>query len=207
MWKQEREPFVQAAKRTPVDLQEWAVGLMERHNRRSHLAPQLSPATQELLRSSDSPPYGSASQTPTTATGEVPISSDDVRSQLVSPREQVVNTINGIRSPTKNVNVSLGKSVGAPFHPGLGRLNTTSSIPQPQQVSSPHPLERAASASAATFTHTIPIRPAPPAGPLPPPPPRKDVINDPRDSRRQQSYPPQQGYPPQQNNGYGYANY
>ena len=48
---------MQAAKRTPVDLQDWAVGLMERDNRKSHLAPQLSPATQELLRSTDSPTY------------------------------------------------------------------------------------------------------------------------------------------------------
>ncbi|KAL8392688.1 hypothetical protein RB595_002764 [Gaeumannomyces hyphopodioides] len=49
----DRDPFVQAAKRTPVDLREWAFGLMERDNRKSHLAPQLSPATQDLLRTSD----------------------------------------------------------------------------------------------------------------------------------------------------------
>lgn len=30
---------------------------MERDNRKSHLAPELSPATQELLRSTDSPSY------------------------------------------------------------------------------------------------------------------------------------------------------
>ncbi|CAI4212274.1 unnamed protein product [Parascedosporium putredinis] len=53
----DKDPFVQAAKRTPVDLQEWAVGLMEKDNRKSHLAPQLSPATQELLRSTDSPTF------------------------------------------------------------------------------------------------------------------------------------------------------
>jgi len=33
------------------------VGLMEKDNRKSHLAPQLSPATQELLRSTDSPTF------------------------------------------------------------------------------------------------------------------------------------------------------
>ncbi|KAK4214722.1 kinase-like domain-containing protein [Rhypophila decipiens] len=58
----DRDPFVQAAKRTPVDLREWACGLMDREQRKSHLAPQLSPATQELLRGSDSP-----TQTPTQA--------------------------------------------------------------------------------------------------------------------------------------------
>lgn len=35
----DHDHFVQAAKRTPVDLQEWAVGLMDRHNRKSYLAP------------------------------------------------------------------------------------------------------------------------------------------------------------------------
>lgn len=48
--------FVQAAKRTPVDLREWAVGLMERDNRKSHLGPQPSPSTQDFLRPNDSPP-------------------------------------------------------------------------------------------------------------------------------------------------------
>lgn len=41
---------------------------MDRDNRKSHLAPQLSPATQDLLRSSDSPTF--ATQTPTS--GELP---------------------------------------------------------------------------------------------------------------------------------------
>ncbi|KAM0568736.1 hypothetical protein ACHAP9_002435 [Verticillium nonalfalfae] len=37
----DRDPFVQAAKRTPVNLRDWAVSMMERDNRKSHLAPQL----------------------------------------------------------------------------------------------------------------------------------------------------------------------
>ncbi|TKA61937.1 hypothetical protein B0A49_10956, partial [Cryomyces minteri] len=49
----ESDPFLQAAKRTPVDLETWAVTMMERHNRKSHLAPQLSPATKALLRGQD----------------------------------------------------------------------------------------------------------------------------------------------------------
>ncbi|KAK4109449.1 kinase-like protein [Canariomyces notabilis] len=68
----DRDPFVQAAKRTPVDLREWACGLMDRDNRKSHLTPQLSPATRDLLRSSDSPTYltqtdMATQQTPTSA--------------------------------------------------------------------------------------------------------------------------------------------
>ncbi|KAL1310468.1 hypothetical protein AAFC00_000761 [Neodothiora populina] len=47
----EHDAFLQAAKRTPVDLEAWAVSMMERHNRKSHLAfPQMSPASKALLR-------------------------------------------------------------------------------------------------------------------------------------------------------------
>lgn len=92
----DQDPFLQAAKRTPVDLEAWAVSLMEKHNRKSHLAPQLSPGAKALLRgdhdgSADGKtprtarqdPYGqqrggSVAATPTTATrrrdeGEIPI--------------------------------------------------------------------------------------------------------------------------------------
>ena len=65
------DPFLQAAKRTPVDLEQWAVGMMERHNRRSHLTPLLSPTTQALLRGEETP----ASATSTSTIGEIPISS------------------------------------------------------------------------------------------------------------------------------------
>ena len=49
------DPFLQAAKRTPVDLEQWAVSLMERHNRKSHLVGPLSPNTVALLRGEDTP--------------------------------------------------------------------------------------------------------------------------------------------------------
>jgi len=138
----EREPFVQAAKRTLVDLQEWAVGLMERNNRKSHLAPTLSPVSQELLRVEDSPTgdYQDMSQTPTS--GDIPIGGADIRSTIISPREQIINTINGARTP--KVNGSVGRA-------GLAGSNN------------------------ATFSYPLPMRPAPPGGPLPPPPvPRKE---------------------------------
>lgn len=61
---------------------------MERDNRKSHLAPQLSPATQELLRSQDSPTYPTATmvdplQTPTS--GEIPIAGG--AGIIMSPRD------------------------------------------------------------------------------------------------------------------------
>ncbi|KAL9054148.1 MAG: hypothetical protein Q9162_004331 [Coniocarpon cinnabarinum] len=37
----ESDEFLLAAKRTPVDLQAWAVSMMERHNRKSHLLPDF----------------------------------------------------------------------------------------------------------------------------------------------------------------------
>jgi mitogen-activated protein kinase kinase len=72
------DPFLQAAKRTPVNLEQWAVSMMERHNRRSHLAPQLSPATQAMLRGEDTPSHPSslgATSDKTPTVGEIPISS------------------------------------------------------------------------------------------------------------------------------------
>lgn len=44
------DPFLLAAKRTPVDLEAWAVSMMERHNRKSHLAPQASPPISSTAR-------------------------------------------------------------------------------------------------------------------------------------------------------------
>ena len=68
-----------------MDLRDWAVGLMEKDNRKSHLAPQLSPATKELLRSTDSPTFlqgpDGLLQTPTS--GEIPIGG----AGIVSPRD------------------------------------------------------------------------------------------------------------------------
>lgn len=49
----EADPFLQAAKRTPVDLRQWAVSMMEKQNRKSHLVPPLSPSSKALLRSDD----------------------------------------------------------------------------------------------------------------------------------------------------------
>ncbi|KAI0387187.1 kinase-like protein [Hypomontagnella monticulosa] len=187
----DRDPFVQAAKRTPVDLREWAVGMMERDNRKSHLVPQLSPATRDLLRSSDSPTFatdGNAAYTPTS--GEIPIAG-----AIVSPRDQG-NSQN--RSPTRNGMGSLGRAAGAAVHPGLGpRAATSGSIPKiaPADLSQPPSANLGA-------TFTLPVRPAPPGGPLPPPPPRKETPDELRRENRRQAT-----FGPPSNNGYGSAGY
>ncbi|KAB8576213.1 hypothetical protein FH972_025741 [Carpinus fangiana] len=45
----DNDAFLQAAKRTPVDLEAWAVQMMNQSKRRSHLEPQISPASREAL--------------------------------------------------------------------------------------------------------------------------------------------------------------
>lgn len=150
---------------------------MDRDNRKSHLAPQLSPATQELLRSSDSPTFlTQTEQTPTS--GEIPIMGN-----LVSPRDQSGSV--STRSPTRGP--VAGRPGGSNVHPGLGsRVVTTNSIPRyGQQVSaqdrSPVP---SGSQSAGRPMFSLPMRPAPPGAPLPPPPSRRQQPID--DLRREE---------------------
>ncbi|KAG0645896.1 Dual specificity kinase FUZ7 [Hyphodiscus hymeniophilus] len=194
----EREPFVQAAKRTPVDLKEWAVGLMVADNRKSHLAPQLSPATQQLLRTGESPTVGAGTSyssnspdysLPTPTSGDIPIGGGDIRSAITSPQ---YNESSSTRSPIKNGSVSLGRASGAQYHPGLPpRVTTTNSIPRLTTLNAPEPTGPS-SANASTFsTTTLPMRPAPPAGPLPPPPvPKKEPsdLDAKKESRRQATF-------------------
>ncbi|KAF2119351.1 MAP kinase [Lophiotrema nucula] len=60
----DHDAFLQAAKRTPVDLEAWAVSMLEHNKRKSHLAPSApSPAVREKLRER-SPPK-TADRTPT----------------------------------------------------------------------------------------------------------------------------------------------
>lgn len=66
------DPFLQAAKRTPVDLQQWAVSLMEKQNRKSHLGPPLSPSTKALLRGDDVPEVAALPPSRTTSAGPMP---------------------------------------------------------------------------------------------------------------------------------------
>ncbi|KAL2206046.1 kinase-like protein [Sarocladium strictum] len=173
----DRDPFVQAAKRTPVDLREWAVGMMERDNRKSHLAPQLSPSTQELLRSGDSPifpPHHEDRSIQTPTSGEIPIAGTG----FMSPAEPLGH---GNRSPTRN---GSGRTPITP-HPGLGqRSNTATSIPKASGYGN-NTVPTPSSANAATFS--LPVRPAPPGGPLPPPPPRKETPDESRREHRRQA--------------------
>lgn len=189
---------MQAAKRTPVDLRAWAVGLMERDNRKSHLAPQLSPTTQDLLKSSETPNDGNNAYTPTS--GEIPIAG-----AIASPRDYHTHSQN--RSPTRNGghsvhsshggHGSIGRAAGSNVHPGMGqRAATAGTIPKASTPDLTHP------SSGSTATFSLPVRPAPPGGPLPPAPPRKSTPDDPRRENRRQAFVPANGsygnmaYPP-----------
>lgn len=90
----DHDAFVQAAKRTPVDLQEWAVSMMDRHNRKSYLAP---PAPAALNRD------GSYSATTTTQSVGSPDSTFPQNLPAVSPLARP-NTASGQRY----VNQTLG---------------------------------------------------------------------------------------------------
>lgn len=163
--------FLAAAKRTPVDLHEWAIQMMERHNRKSHLAPQLSPSTQALLRGETAASPGiqsSASTTSKTPTsGDIPIVEDyrtqDAIPDIVAPQVDLNGT--GMYQPQS---VSFDRSGFPP--------RSSSNFAQP----SSRPRESDALKSSSRFppressgfaSTTLPIRSAgPPSSTLPQPP-------------------------------------
>lgn len=172
---QDQDAFLQAAKRTPVDLEDWAVQMMERHNRKSHLAPQLSPSTQGLLRgdSISSPSKESAaSKTPTS--GEIPIAGDGVKHSPASEQPAVSRVypaeVNGAglhSAPTSNFERQVFPPRTSSTFPRDSRLRDQE-VHAPPTFSQPRPKENEA--------FNLPIRPAPPpSGPLPPPPPASSL--------------------------------
>ena len=163
--------------------------MLERDNRKSHLAPQLSPATRALLRSEDSPLGLSNPQDyslPTPTSGDIPIGGGDVRSAMASPDYTP-------RSTVKNGSQSLSRATGqeSSRHPGIARVSTTSSVPKLTTLNAPEHPAPSGSSSAGSSSFNLPMRPAPPAGPLPPPPvPRKENGDQDikKESRRQATF-------------------
>jgi len=66
----DNDEFIQCAKRTPVDLQGWAIGLLEKQQRRSHLPPQ--PLNTQLPPQPFAFPRSAAAATPTNPTLQHP---------------------------------------------------------------------------------------------------------------------------------------
>ena len=157
---------------------------MERHNRKSHLAPQLSPSTQSFLRgeSRASPSKDSSASSRTPTSGDIPISDDIKHSRQSDPpvARASASEANGVAPYS-----SQSSGPERPFPP---RTSSNSHIPQNRQSQS-------GSANIATAAQirspgynpaippsrgkendgfgsaSLPIRPAPPpSGPLPMPP-------------------------------------
>lgn len=193
---------------------------MDRDNRKSHLVPQLSPATQDLLRSTDSPTFFNQTITAASTAAETPTSGEiPIMGTIGSSRDQYV----GNRVPERSANRSPpparaggggetaavvgerpGRAGGSPVHPGMGpRVSTTGAIPQyPPQQQQPQQhrvretlvsLGGPRSAGRAPATFTLPVRPG--GGGRPPPPPRKETAEERREtstssSRRQAAFSP-----------------
>lgn len=162
--------FLAAAKRTPVDLHEWAIQMMERHNRKSHLAPQLSPSTQALLRGETASPglptsLSNASKTPTS--GDIPIVEDYARPTLPAEMVTAPADINGsgLYQPQS---VTFDRS-GFPPRSSSTLAQTSSKPRESENVTT---TSRFPPRESSGFASTIlPIRNAgPPSGALPQPP-------------------------------------
>jgi mitogen-activated protein kinase kinase len=159
----DQDPFIQAAKRTPVDLEAWAVEMMQRSNRKSHLTAPLSPATQALLRSEGpfSGGAGGPSASSETTNGRTPTSADitiaanDGATSQFSPDSSSFHRVS-----SAGVNGSNGQV------PGQNPLERPSFPPRTSSTS----VIGGKSADTNTIAlTTMPIRPAP-GGPLPPTP-------------------------------------
>ncbi|RKF54252.1 Dual specificity protein kinase FUZ7 [Golovinomyces cichoracearum] len=172
----ESEPFVQAAKRTPVNLKEWAISLMEKDNRKSHLVPQLSPSTQQLLRSGDSLSGPHVTKSPdnhlsTPTSGITSNRGNDTHSSLNSHRHSQSSRA---RSPARfNDAHEHTRSIDAS---STRMANTYSNTQAPSLASKERNSNLSPSARGVNFaTHNLVMRPAP-TGPLPPPVPKKEVL-------------------------------
>ena len=165
---------------------------MDRDNRKSHLAPQLSPATQELLRSSDSPTYPSqvdgTLRTPTS--GEIPI-----LGAVMSPRDQYGSISNRSQARGGPGADSSGRTSGPSVHTGLGpRVTTSSSLPKTEQRTSAAEHAAGSRQRGGGVLASLPLRPAP-SGVRPPPvrepvPAAEELARREEESRRQVTYDP-----------------
>ncbi|KAI9881554.1 MAG: MAP kinase kinase (MEK) [Pleopsidium flavum] len=180
----DKDHFLQAAKRTPVNLEEWAVNMLVRHNRKSHLAPQLSPSTQALLRDGSSSTTSNSSnskdsKTPTSA--EIPIGSEDLKASPPPLPMSVRQNINQqqLQDPlyARPATAELASSYDPSDLNGSGNIqqypesrHTRPSYP-PRTSSSSAVSDHSRGGGSFGVTTTLPIRPAPPpSGPLPTPP-------------------------------------
>lgn len=189
----DRDAFLRAAKRTPVNLQEWAVSMMERHNRKSYLAP---PAPKSLNRDGTtgngnvvSPGQTSTtSQTPVTSrrfvsptSGDIPVMAVQSPPRFVSQRsasDRQIPTGIAERSPPPPLSLQ-HLSLESPDEPMFptsrsNRLQFSPKNNQPEPASAidghQRPMYPPRTSSTTMNGTTLPMRAPPPTGPLPAPP-------------------------------------
>lgn len=131
------DPFLQAAKRTPVDLQQWAVSMMERHNRKSHLAPQLSPATKALLRGEETPGTAStqgSSLQPTPTTEELVMSANGSSSATRPSFPSRSSSSQTVPNPAHQMNLPMRPAPGGRSNTSNGDHGVRAPVPNPGYV-------------------------------------------------------------------------
>lgn len=117
--------------------------MMERHNRKSHLGPQLSPATRSLLRGDDKS-TSSSSRAPTPVSGEIPISASSNGSSTSRARSSYPDRSSSAAQPqmTSTMNLPI-----RPAPPPLASVPRTARRTAPNEDSPTVP-SRAAEARA-----------------------------------------------------------
>ncbi|KAK2736186.1 MAP kinase kinase (MEK) [Myotisia sp. PD_48] len=179
----DRDAFILAAKRTPVNLREWAISMMDQHNRKSYLAPAAPKAiTRDGLRESishasipEEPPKSYI--TPTSA--EIPV---NINRDFNNPI--AANTGPRFADPSPTLGLEQ-LSIASQQHPDTSQFQQNGTVPRamrsaypltgatqqpfiaPRAAPSPYyPPSRNGSQSAGLPTRNGP----PPKGPLPTPP-------------------------------------
>ena len=144
---------------------------MERHNRKSHLAPQLSPSTQSLLRgdSISSPSKeSSASKTPTS--GEIPIAGDDMKPSPPSDTAAVQRALPADTNST-GMHSTQGSSFARQAFPPRTSSTSGAASNRSRETDGLNTALPVQFRSKDNDSFNLPIRPAPPpSGPLPQPP-------------------------------------
>ncbi|EAU31082.1 hypothetical protein ATEG_08950 [Aspergillus terreus NIH2624] len=183
----DKDAFLQAAKRTPVDLQEWAISMMDRHNRKSYLAPPPPKSLKEESSHPKPPPKPAASKpsrspqhyTPTS--GEIPV---NIASDVSSHQRHYHIPSNPSPRPSYQTRSPLSISLE---HLSLetredeyrqGRRPSRNHHADPASaLEAPRPSMASRSASSHNTksrmplqSSALPIRAPPPSGPPPPPP-------------------------------------
>lgn len=186
---------MQAAKRTPVDLQEWAISMMERHNRKSYLAPPAPKSLKDGATPTSSTSSSAAAATP--APAQAPKQTPTITTSKPLRTPQQSDMTSEASTPhrfygSQGHHYSSSGSTRSPAPPSLEHLsletrddesrsgrNPTRHLGDPVSAidapSRPFMSPRSVSSNNTKRTNltstTLPIRAAPPPNGPPPPPP------------------------------------